>query len=311
MGDIVGCDISKGWVDIDWITGDEHRTMRIANREASIQRFATQLPPGSTIGMEATAQMHELLADTLVALGHRVFVVNPRWIHNYGKSVGLRGKTDRSDAALIARFVAAEGSSLRPYVPPTPQQRELRSLLLRRLQAVKLRTATRQSFGTQATDLVAHFNIIIADLERRIRAILASRPDWLALAQRLATQPGIGRIVAAHLVQVLERFPFSNADAFVAHLGLDPRPNDSGRRRGRRRLSHHGDASLRTMLFLAAMTACRQPEWRSLYELQRSKGLPSTAALIVVARKLARTAFALFRSGRDYDASCLGVGQAT
>jgi hypothetical protein len=51
------------------------------------------------------------------------------------------------------------------------------------------------------------------------------------------------------------------------------------------------------------MAACKRPEWRALYETNRQKGLSSTAALVVVARKLARIAFSLFKTGHDYDPS--------
>jgi transposase len=75
---------------------------------------------------------------------------------------------------------------------------------------------------------------------------------------------------------------------------MDPRPNDLGRKKGIRRLTHHGDAHWRAALFMGAMAPCKVAQGRAIYEHNRRKGLPSTAALIVVARKLARVAFCLF-----------------
>jgi hypothetical protein len=58
------------------------------------------------------------------------------------------------------------------------------------------------------------------------------------------------------------------------------------------------------MLFMAAMASIKQPEWRSLYERYRSRGLPSTGALVACARKLARIAWHMFKHpDADYDAS--------
>jgi transposase len=142
---------------------------------------------------------------------------------------------------------------------------------------------------------------VLQRIDGRIADIIKAVPDWRELARRLRTAPGIGPIVAAHLVQVLTRIPFQKADAFVAHTGLDPRPNDSGQKHGKRWLTHHGDAALRTTLFMGAMSACKRGEWRAVYEANIQKGLPSTAALVVVARKLARVAFGLFKSGETYD----------
>lgn len=42
--------------------------------------------------------------------------------------------------------------------------------------------------------------------------------------------------------------PFANSDALVAYSGLDPRAHDSGRSRGRRRLSKRGEPALRRQI---------------------------------------------------------------
>lgn len=301
MGNVVGCDISKDWIDAESIGPALRHRLRLDNKAKALDRFARELPAGSLVGMEATGEMHELLARKLVEHGHTVFVVNPRWIHLYAKGIGVRGKTDRSDAAMIARYIAAEAANLRAYEPPSREQQELRKLLLRRNTVAKLKAATRQSLGSQAPNLLKEFDRVLEQLEQQIAELIKGAADWRELAKRLTTEPGVGRIVAAHLVQVLTRFAFRTGDAFIAHTGLDPRPNDSGQKQGRRWLTHHGDPILRKMLFLAAMAACKRPEWRAIYEAQRAKGLAATAALVVVARKLARIAFGIFKSGENYD----------
>ena len=54
---------------------------------------------------------------------------------------------------------------------------------------------------------------------------------------------------------------------------------------------------------MGAMGACKRQEWRAVYDINIQKGLSSTAARVVVARKLARVAFGLFKSGETYDAA--------
>jgi transposase len=251
--------------------------------------------------MESTGNYHVELAGALVQAGHTVYVINPRWIHAYARCVGQRGKTDRGDAALIARYVEAEAKNLHAYEPPSPEQAELRRLLLRRHELVKLRSATHQSVGQEAIEILKQFNRLIRNLEKQIRQLVDAQPNWRDLARRLRQIPGVGPLVAAHLVQVLTRYEFARADAFIAHTGTDPRPNDSGQKRGRRRLSHHGDSTLRQMLFMAAMAAVKQTEWRRLYDGYRTRGLPSTGALIALARKLARIAWHMFKCAEPYD----------
>jgi len=298
---VVGCDVSKLWIDVCCVDTSGARMQRVANESAQLQRWAKLLPGGCRVGMESTGTYHLALASALVQAGHTVYVINPRWIHAYARSVGQRGKTDRSDAALIARYIESEARHLHAYIPPSPEQAQLRRLLLRRQELVKLRSATRQSLGQEAAEVLKQFNRLLRNLEKQICSLMDAQSAWRDLARRLRQIPGVGPLVAAHLVQVLTRFAFARADAFIAHTGTDPRPNDSGQKRGRRRITHHGDAALRQMLFMAAMGAIKRAEWRCLYDAYRSRGLPSTAALVALARKLARVAWHLFKCAEPYD----------
>jgi transposase len=306
---VIGCDVSKDWIDVQMLGAPLQRRAQIANREGAIRRWVAQLPAGCRVGMEATGTLHELLARALVEAGHTVYVLNPRWVYAYRRALGLRGKTDAGDALVIARYIEAEAKHLHPYQVPSLEQAELRRLLARRLELKKLMSATRQSLGAQARPVLEQFAVLLRELEGRIAALIAANPEWRALAQRLRSIPGVGPIVVAHLVQVLTRIGFGNAQAFIAHTGTDPRPNDSGQKQGRRRLTHHGDVGLRHMLFLAAMAASKLPVWRALYEHHRAKGLASTAVFVVLARKLARIAFHVFKTGETYDPTRLGGTQ--
>ncbi|MGX9525157.1 IS110 family transposase [Alcaligenes nematophilus] len=68
---------------------------------------------------------------------------------------------------------------------------------------------------------------------------------------------GIGQQTAALLTELLNCIPFANVDALVAYSGLDSHPNDSGAKRGRRRISKCEPALLSRQLYLAAMSASR------------------------------------------------------
>jgi transposase len=297
MENVVGCDVSKQWIDVH----TAERAFRIDNNVKAAGRLARELPEASVVGMEATGELHVVVADALAKRGHIVFVINPRWIHNYGKSVGLRGKTDRTDAALIARFVAAERHALHRYVPAGAQSRQLRKLLLQRRKLVELKVATRLSLGKVGASIIQQFDKSIERAERAIQQLVRHSPDWNATYDRLLGQPGVGPVLATHLLDVFTRIPFKNQDAFIAHTGLDPRACDSGQKRGRRRLTGHGDAALRSTLYVAAMSACRHGPWRPFYQAQLQKGLAPTAAIVILARKLARVAFSLFKSGKAFD----------
>ncbi|MGH8601599.1 MAG: transposase [Gammaproteobacteria bacterium] len=111
----------------------------------------------------------------------------------------------------------------------------------------------------------------------------------------------MGPLVSHSLANTFQRLPFGSADAFIAYTGYDPRAQDSGQKHGRRRLSKRGPGELRRLLFNAAMAAIKTRTWKPLYEQHRARGWSSTAALVIIARKIARVAYALFKHNTTFE----------
>lgn len=288
---------------------------RIANTRAGIAQWLNTLPQRCRIGMEATGRYYELLARMAGQAGHVVYVINPRLIRHYGRATGSRGKTDAMDAEAIARYVKKENDRLREYVPRTDEQQQMHDLLRKRQTLVKTRARLEQSFGVsksapgELSDLFCALAGTLSELESELQR-LGRDGEHGTLYKRLLTIPGIGPAVAAHLIYYMTRWPLANANAWIACTGLDPRPNESGGRTGRRRLSKQGAPVLRQMLYMAAMGLKRCRRGQPLYDELSKRGHPSTAVFNILARKLARIAWGVFKSGRDFDPAMLKVGQA-
>jgi transposase len=279
----------------------------IANERHALQAWLRPLPPGSRLGLEATGGYHELLADVAHAAGLHVFMLNPREVRRYAQSLGRRGKTDRVDAEVIARYVAREHAELHPYTPPSKPQRALARLIKRRAKLVAIKGALTQSLRglpgvrQELKQVLARLERLIAQLEALMQRALQQQPAAQQKAQQVATIPGFGTLAGTCLGHTFTRTPFANGDAVIAHLGFDPRPDDSGKRKGRRRLSKHGPGEMRRVLFNCARSAAKTTTWRPYYELQRAKGLSSTAATVILARKMVRVAFALCKHEQPFD----------
>ncbi|MCM2523145.1 transposase [Stenotrophomonas maltophilia] len=288
---------------------------RLANTRAGIAKWLRTLPQRCQIGMEATGRYYELLARMAGQAGHVVYVIDPRLIKNYARATGSRGKTDAMDAQAIARYVKKESDRLREYVPRTDEQQQMHDLLRKRRALVETRARLEQSFGVsksdpgELSDLFCALAGTLLELESQLQR-LGRDGEHGALYKRLLTIPGIGPAVASHLIYYMTRWPLANANAWIACTGLDPRPNESGGRTGRRRLSKQGAPMLRQMLYMAAMGLKRCRRGQPLYDELSKRGHPSTAVFNILARKLARIAWGVFKSGRDFDPAMLKVGQA-
>ena len=302
----IGVDVAKDEIVVA-CSESSFPVRQIANQRVALLAFLKNLPTGSRIGVESTGSYHELFAEAAHQLGFAVFLLNPKDTRHYAKAVGLRGKTDRVDAELIARMIAHEHTKLHPWVPPTPQQREMDRLIKRRATLVALREAVEMSlheldgFAVDLKALRTRFNQLIARLDLRVKALVEADPERKQNFARLCTISGVGPVIGTALVNTLERVPLKSADAFVAFTGLDPRADDSGRHRGKRRLSKRGPAELRRLLYMAAMSAINTKTWRPLYEHYRAKGLSSTATLVILARRIARTAWSIYTHKTQFD----------
>lgn len=279
----------------------------ITNTPAALRAWLKSLPRDARIGVESTGRYHERLALLAHRAGFTVYVLNPKDVRHYAQAVGKRAKTDHVDALLLARFIAHEHAGLHPWQPPTPVQHQLDQLLKRRATLVKAHGMLRQTLAqltplkTESQAMLTSLANLIAAIDRKLEQSVARDSTTQTRADCVRSIPGIGLLTSTALVNLFGRMPAARADAFVAFTGLDPRPCDSGRKRGTRRLSKRGPGELRRLLFNAAMAAAKTKVWKPFYERERAKGLPTTAALICLARRLLRIAFALYRKNGHFD----------
>jgi transposase len=295
----IGADVAQRTLDI--ARSERGEVQRIGNTDAAIKHWLREVPPGSRIGVESTGCLHQRLVRAALAAGHTVYVLNARDLSHYARSLGRRAKTDRLDAQLIVRYLHHEHSQLHPYRLPTALQAQLDELIGRRHKVVRAQTALKQSFASWdsqppvAKQALQTLQSLIKAIDQSMQQLIAQDASLAHAAEQLRTIVGFGPLLSASMAHALTRLPFRNADAFIAYIGYDPRVRDSVQWRGRRFLSKRGSAELRRQLFAAAMSACKTQLWRPLYLRYRTRGLSSTAALVVLARKLARIAFSMVR----------------
>jgi transposase len=299
----VGVDVAKAELVVA-SHGPSRTLQRVRNDEASIAAWLATVPQHACIAMESTGRYHGLLARLASAAGFIVYVLNAADLYFYGQQQGMRAKTDRLDAQRIADYLAEHYRRLHPWQSTDSVQYRVHSLLQRRAKVVKHQEAIRQCLRDapelDAAGLQDEFERFLRQVDRRLEQLVASDERLLQGCRRLRTIPGIGPQTSTLLAALLSRVPFANADAVVAFCGLDPRAIDSGTKRGRRRLTKRGPALLRRQLWLAAFAGTRTAELKPIYEHLRQRGFATTEAVVILARKLLRIAFAVWRSNISF-----------
>lgn len=291
----VGIDVGSTHLEIAvHPSGATWTSATTADALRTLARRLAALAPRVVV-LEATGGYEIPVLGALVAAGVAVSLVAPSRARAFAHATGHLAKTDRLDAAMLARY----GAQLTPaeYALPDAAQRALMLLVARRRQVDDMLVAERQRLAQQSffpdspvrTDLEA----TIAFLEGRHRALdqqlhahVAAEPRWREPLALLRSVPGVGPVTAYTLLAYLPELGTLSRQAVAALVGVAPMAAESGQWRGRRRI-RGGRAVLRHVLYMATLTATRcHPVLAPHYRQLRARGKLAKVALIACMRRL-------------------------
>jgi transposase len=304
---ITGIDISKQYFDAAISNGQTpgYVHKRYPNDEQGFKQFQKDLPGNAVCVMEASGPYYLKLATYLYNKEIDVCVVNPLSVKHFSKMRMMRTKTDKKDAAIIAEYGISEGPS--SWSPKEPYELELQQLSALIDNYTRQKTSlTNQveafSKGTvQSKSVMKSLNKQIKSLEKDIKALdqemeMIIQTHFQDLHQYLTSIPGIGRRTSIVLIMITNGFKrFENSKQLAAYIGLCPRIFESGSSvKGKSRICKMGMSYMRKLLYLCAMRAIKcNKSCIELYQRIKLKGKSGKLALVAVANKLLRQAFAV------------------
>ena len=225
-----------------------------------------------------------------------VVVVNPAQVRSFADALGKRAKTDRIDAQVIAQFAAAANPPVRAL--PDAATQALADLVTRRRQIIQMIVAEGQREKRASVRARKSIQRLLKSLRAELSEIdesVRGSAIWREKENLLASVPGVGSGTARTMLAELPELGTLNRRQIAALAGLAPFTRQSGKWRGKSFISG-GRASVRTALFMAAMTAMRcNPALRAFHHRLRAAGKPKMVALIAVARKLLTVLNAILR----------------
>lgn len=291
---IVGIDVSKTHLDIHvHPSGQLWRCGASRSEIAALAERLVRLAP-MAVGLEASGGYEQGLAEALHAAGLRVHILPPARVRSFAVSIGQLAKTDRIDAGVIARYLAAVHADLTPYAPdPARQSLHALSAHRRRLLAEKsglvsqLDTIKEPLVRTLIEERLASIAQAIKTIEAAVAALLARTPHLQQRQARLRQVPGVGPVFATALLADMPELGQVSAKVAAALLGVAPYARQSG-------ASHHGGRCmggrkhLRDIAYMAVLSAIkvRDPVLGGFYQKLRARGKPFKLALIATVRKL-------------------------
>lgn len=291
-----------------------------SNTHGGYRKFLAWLRQAGVYGwesrmvMEATGVYWKKAAQYFYEKGFEIWVINPYRMHAYAKSRGVQGKTDRSDAQIIAHY--GHHGTGHPWVPDSAALGELRSLIRHREDVLHLMGQLRNRQESWEHDpqgapeihaslesLMRHFKKQCTQLEKAIHQRLEQTQEWKDILEILRTVPGIGDITLAWLLVETKGFQrFPSPQSLASYAGVVPQPYQSGISiQHKDHISNTCQRSLRCVLYMAGLSAIRvNPLLKEFYRRLRQRQKPFKVALIAVVHKLLRILFALVRDRKPF-----------
>lgn len=312
---VIGIDVSKRKLDLALLRRDKLKHKSLSNDKRGFEALLSWLHKQGVHDahacMESTNIYGEALAEHLHDHGYVVSIVNPARIKGFAQSELARTKTDKADAAVIARFCAA----LRP-APWSPEPLEIRHLraLVRRLDALlemrqqetnRLHVAP-EVVAEPLREHIAYLDRSIDETRRIIREHIDNHPELKKKKLLLASIPGIGEAtIAVALSEFAIVSKFKNAKALAAFIGVAPRQRQSGDSvRGCTRMSKIGRSELRKAFFMPALVALRyNPILIEMKQRLTALGKSKMAIVGAAMRKLVHLIYGVLKSGKPFDAN--------
>jgi len=309
----VGVDVSKAQLDAHLLPDD--RALAVANDQAGLHALVALLAggPSTLVVLEATGGLQEraaaaLAAAALAAAGFAVAVVNPRQVRDFARATGKLAKTDRLDAAVIARFAQAVRPAPRPLADP--ERQALVERVGRRRQLVEMRAIEKARRSQLATGLhprldqhIAWLSEATAELDRDIGKMVRASSVGRVEDELLDGVPGLGPITRATLLAKLPELGTLDRRKIASLVGVAPLNRDSGTLRGRRTICG-GRAEVRRTLYMATVAAIRcHPTIQAFHQKLTARGKPAKVAITACMRKLRTILNAILRDRTSCPAS--------
>ncbi len=300
-----GIDISKSFFDVAVPNGEKYDYYKFSNDQAGFDSLRELLNKDHQVIMEASGPYYLSLASYLSRAGIRVSVVNPLVIRRFCQMRMSRAKTDKKDAQMIAQYGKTEKPAL--WEPPKQHSISLQQLeavlfsLNKEYTALSNQLESFQSSGMLEPDLekmiqaeLLHKQVLINSISQRMQEL--AEEYYSDTMSKLQSIPGMGKKTAMMLIVLSGGFErFDNYRKLSSYIGLCPRIFESGTSiKGKARICKMGMSRIRAMLYICSWSAKRcNKSCKELYDRLVAKGKAKKLALIAVANKLLKQAFAI------------------
>lgn len=268
------------------------------------------------VSCEATGVYHERCCYFLHALGYYVTVEVPSRVKNYKKSCGYHSKNDNIDATALA-YMGLE-KNLRKWEPINSFYYELRSLTRYHQSLQEMQTSLRNQLHAEQSGMHTSKQVVrqlkagiklfagqLEELEKSVEEKIASEPEVESKVAKITKLKGVGIMTVATVIAETNGFTwFNNRRQVTKYAGYDVIEDQSGKRKGKSKISKRGNTHIRRILYFPAinMVTYKVKPFAAKYERIFERTKIKMKGYTALQKDLLLMMFTLWKYDRDYDA---------
>jgi len=320
----IGIDVSKEWIDVSFsINAKPSYLGRFDNNPEGFKKMLQELKKETEskkeewlVCFENTGQYSKGLLSFLYAGGIPRREEDPILMSSH---LGLsRGKDDRSDAMGICKYAYRYRDELEASVPLGEKCMRIKRLLARRDLLVRQRTVLRNDqkenkYGFSESELammenstrqlVEMYDKQIRDIELLVKRAISEDAKMKRNDELIRSVKGVGPIVSAYIIALTHNFQRfdRNARKFACYCGIAPFPNESGKFKRGKHVSHRANKRMKSLLSNAALSAIvHDSQTKEYYNKKRGEGKAFGTVANAVKNKIVARIFAVVRRQSPY-----------
>jgi len=311
----VGCDISSEKIDVFLMNEEEKGIHRVfKNNSSGMEEIIKLLQINSFEGkivMDSTGSYHELLAATLHLNNYDVYVINPLIVKKYTQASIQKCKTDKQDSKVLAEIGIKEKKMNNKFELTFKDLKIKKKInLIKSLEkkVQQLKSVVREYKSSQEKlgndlseeelslmDLVKKIDKKRKDLEKEVISIVfpIRNKEAQKAKEVLTSIIGISQYYAALIYNSYSFDKSKNANSWIAYSGLAVSVAESGKWKGTGRISKRGHSYLGKRNFSSGWGGFMHNKYleKYYYFLKQEKNRKHTEAIVIMGRKILRTAY--------------------
>jgi transposase len=264
--------------------------------------------------MEATGVYYENLAYFLTEQAAHVSVLLPNKSKSFARSLDIKTKTDKVDAAMLCRIGLER--VLPAWKIPSVVMKQIKSLCREykslktsgakikvRLHAYKYSYRPEKTTMARLKQQLLLLEKQMVMVEKEIRSCISQDEPLQKRVENIQQVKGLSLVTIITVIAETNGFAaITNAKQPTSYSGLDITMNQSGQFYGRTRISKKGNSHIRSALYLPAMSAVRYNiRLKQFYENIMLKHKCGKVGIVAVARKMLILIYTLWKKDTTYD----------